>query len=66
MTGRRTLNLGLGLCAVLAAVDIIGLVGFVMPDDAPPASKARHPGAEQAGSGVSVDVSLTGGPRRRD
>ena len=37
MTGRRTLNIGLGLCAVLAAVDIIGLIGFAMPDDAPPA-----------------------------
>ncbi len=30
------LNVGLGLCAVLAAVDVIGLVGFAMPDDAPP------------------------------
>jgi len=37
MTGRRTLKLGLGLCAVLAAVDIIGLIGLAMPDDAPPA-----------------------------
>jgi ABC-type Na+ efflux pump permease subunit len=37
MTGRRTLNVGLGLCAVLAVVDIIGLVGLAMPDDAPPA-----------------------------
>ncbi len=37
MTGRRTLNVGLGLCAALAAVDIIGLVGLAMPDDAPPA-----------------------------
>ena len=37
MTGGRTLNVGLGLCAVLAAVDIIGLAALAMPDDAPPA-----------------------------
>ncbi len=37
MRRRRTLNVGLVLCAVLAAVDIIGLIGLAMPDDAPPA-----------------------------
>ena len=37
MTRRRRLDVGLGLCAVLAAVDIIGLAAFGMPDDAPPA-----------------------------
>ncbi len=37
MTNRRKLNVGLGLCAVLAGVDIIGLVGLAMPDEAPPA-----------------------------
>lgn len=31
------LDAGLALCAVLAAVDIIGLAAFAMPDDAPPA-----------------------------
>ncbi len=36
MTGRGR-NVGLGLCAVLAAVDIIGLVGLAVPDEAPPA-----------------------------
>ena len=36
MRRRRRLDAGLGLCAVLAAVDIIGLAAFAMPDDAPP------------------------------
>ena len=37
MRRRRRFDAGLGLCAVLAAVDIIGLAAFAMPDDAPPA-----------------------------
>ncbi len=37
MTRHRARKLGFGLCAVLAAVDILGLIGLAMRDDAPPA-----------------------------
>lgn len=37
MTRRRMLEFGLGLCALLAAVDVIGLAGIGM-EDAPPAA----------------------------
>lgn len=38
MTRSRKVTIALGVFALLGAVDVLGLVGFAMPDDAPPAA----------------------------